>query len=449
MTTAISTPAALWPSRRAAPCSASSAPPAVATSTTSSVRTVEGSATSVCQCAAPKRASAKKAARRSGSVSERVVATRDEGTAATSPPIAPASAGRGRTGLMPPLSRAARRAGAVDQLPGAAGDGEGRHAGRGSGDGVTTKRAAAGRCLSARGARLRSAPVTHRTEPARGSSAPPWGALPASTSASRACSAGQEPRSRRDVDRPPLARQQQRAAALARQVHAQRRGRAHGHVERLLAGRRAGVEHDQRRGVEVGDQSPLDHLAGASDRRPVDARRWRALAIRAQAVDLELRGRGVEAPAADADVPAAAGTGDAAARTVAAGRDHRLDARQHEHLFPLAADDLALVQDAADRGSRAAPARAGAARDARSARRCAAAAPSAPRSAPSGRAAARSAPRRAGAALPSAPGSAAGTAPPRARCAGPSWRVRRAPRAASSTQTAAATPSTSSATPGT
>ena len=72
-----------------------------------------------------------------------------------------------------------------------------------------------------------------------------------------------------------------------------------------LAGRRR-VEHDQRGGVELGDQPPLEHLAAAGHRRPVDARGGRALAVRSQPVDLELGGRRVEPPARQPGLGAAA-----------------------------------------------------------------------------------------------------------------------------------------------
>ena len=118
---------------------------------------------------------------------------------------------------------------------------------------------------------------------------------------------------------------------LAGEVHGQRGGGAHGGVERLGRGRRARVEHDQRPRVGLGDQLALHQPGAARDARPVDARRGRALAVRAQAVDLGLGGGGQRGAGVRVlGVLPAAGGGD------------RDDAREHEHLVGLAAGDHPL-----------------------------------------------------------------------------------------------------------
>ena len=134
-----------------------------------------------------------------------------------------------------------------------------------------------------------------------------------------------------DLDRPAVPRQEHRAAVLAAQPDAQRRGRAHRHVELLLTRRVGRVHHDQRRGVELRHEPPLEHLAVARHGRPVDARGRRAVAVLAQPVDLELRRGGVEPPPRQARLRAEPG-GRARAGTAAAGRGDRLDARQDQHL---------------------------------------------------------------------------------------------------------------------
>ena len=59
--------------------------------------------------------------------------------------------------------------------------------------------------------------------------------------------------------------------ARARWTHSDARG-AHRHVERLRARGRRGVEHHQRRRVELRHEPALEHLAAAGHGRPVDAR---------------------------------------------------------------------------------------------------------------------------------------------------------------------------------
>ena len=101
-----------------------------------------------------------------------------------------------------------------------------------------------------------------------------------------------------------------------------------------------GIHHDQRGGVELRDQPALEHLAVASHGRPVDARGGCTLPVRAQAVDLELGGGGVEPPPREARLRAHPSlcTG---ARAAAAGSGDRLDPRKHEHLLAAVALDLA------------------------------------------------------------------------------------------------------------
>jgi len=48
------------------------------------------------------------------------------------------------------------------------------------------------------------------------------------------------------------------------------------------------IEHDQGPRIPSRDQAPLDHLAGARHRRPVDPARRAAVAVGPQPVDLEL-----------------------------------------------------------------------------------------------------------------------------------------------------------------
>ena len=226
---------------------------------------------------------------------------------------------------------------------------------------------AGGQRSSARGGAREPRPVTQITAPPRGPSTDAGGAGPLSTSASRACTPAQPARSwpisigRRS----PGSRIAQPPARA--EVDAQRRRRAHRHVEPLLARGRGRVEHDQRSGVELGDQPALEHLAAPRHRRPVDARRRRALAVRPQAVDLELGERGVEAPPQHAGV-------DAGAAAVARARRRRR--RAPSPAPPAAAPaprrrprrQLARRTAAAGRGSPAARARARAGRGARSGR---------------------------------------------------------------------------------
>ena len=146
-----------------------------------------------------------------------------------------------------------------------------------------------------------------------------------------------------DVDRPTVARQKHGATVAAGEPHAQRRGCADRLVEGLLVRGSGRVHHDQRRRVELGDQAALEHLAVASHGRPVDPRGGRALPVRAQAVDLELRRGGVQPPPGEARLRAHPGLGTGA-RTAAAGRGHRLDPREHEHLLPAVALELARVE---------------------------------------------------------------------------------------------------------
>jgi hypothetical protein len=125
--------------------------------------------------------------------------------------------------------------------------------------------------------------------------------------------------------RAPVAGQQQRTAAGAGQVHAQRRGGAHGRVEVLLARGPAGVEDDERARVAVGAQPALHELAAARQSRPEDARRRGAGPVGPQAVEVDLGG--------DRRAPTA--RGEAAAVAVAGRRDDLLQARQDEQLGGL------------------------------------------------------------------------------------------------------------------
>ena len=105
---------------------------------------------------------------------------------------------------------------------------------------------------------------------------------------------GPRPELRVDLQRTALARHEQRASAGRRQVDADRGRRANRGVKRVLIGRIEPVQHHERRRVGAGDQPVLHHLAGAGHGRPVDARRWAAVAVRTQPVDLEVDRPGVE-----------------------------------------------------------------------------------------------------------------------------------------------------------
>ena len=165
------------------------------------------------------------------------------------------------------------------------------------------------RARAARAARQpRPSAVTQRIAPAR-SSRPANGArvararpAPAARAAAATSAARGRPRSAR---RSPGRSSEQPPGA--REVHGERRGGAHGGVERLLARRPARVQHHQRARVGVGDQPPLHHLAAAGDGRPVDARRGRALAVGAQRVELELGALDGERRPVGLDAGAAAG----------------------------------------------------------------------------------------------------------------------------------------------
>ena len=134
-----------------------------------------------------------------------------------------------------------------------------------------------------------------------------------------------------DHVRAAVAGQQQAAAAALGEVHGQRGGGADGGVERLGRLRRARVEHDQRPRVGLGDQLALHQPGAAGEGRPVDARGGRALAVRAQAVDLGLGGGGQR------------GAGVRVLGVLPARRGgDREDAREHEQLVGLAAGDHAL-----------------------------------------------------------------------------------------------------------
>src|SRR5215204_3183366 len=80
------------------------------------------------------------------------------------------------------------------------------------------------------------------------------------------------------------------------EVDAERAGGPHRLVECLLARRTGGVQDHERGGVEPCHETALEHLARAREGRPVDPRRRGALAVRPQAVDLELGGGPIEAP---------------------------------------------------------------------------------------------------------------------------------------------------------
>ena len=125
--------------------------------------------------------------------------------------------------------------------------------------------------------------------------------------------------------RAPVAGQQQRAAAGAGQVHAQRRRGAHGGVEVLLARGPARVEDDERARVAVGAQPALHELAAAGEPGPEDARRRRAGPVGPQAVEVDLGG--------DRRAPAA--RRQAGAVAFARRRDHLLQARQDQQLGGL------------------------------------------------------------------------------------------------------------------
>ena len=174
---------------------------------------------------------------------------------------------------------------------------------------------------SPRGGRSSARAATKTTRPRRFWAADSAGPVRSSSSARRTCACGQAEQVGLDRRRAAVARQQQRAAGWRGEVHGQRRGGAHRGVERLLRRRRARVEDDQRARVGLGDQLALHQPGAAGERRPVDARGGRALAVLAQAVDLGLGG---------GDQRRAGVRGDAVA--AARGRADREHARQHEHL---------------------------------------------------------------------------------------------------------------------
>ena len=111
-------------------------------------------------------------------------------------------------------------------------------------------------------------------------------------------------------------------------------------VERLLGPRQRRVDRNQRRRVGAGDQPALDQLAGSRHGRPVDSRGGAALAIGAQAVDLELDRTRIEAACRRAVLePGDRARADPVGAT--AGGEHRLDPRQDQELAGIIAfDDL-------------------------------------------------------------------------------------------------------------
>ena len=122
-----------------------------------------------------------------------------------------------------------------------------------------------------------------------------------------------------------VAGEQQRAAAGAGQVHAQRGGGAHGRIEVLRARRVAGIEDDERARVAVGAQPALHELAAARQPLPEDARRRRAGPVGAQAVEIDLGG----------DRRASSARRQSAAVALAGRRHHLLQAWQDEQLGGL------------------------------------------------------------------------------------------------------------------
>jgi hypothetical protein len=98
-----------------------------------------------------------------------------------------------------------------------------------------------------------------------------------------------------DLEHPRRGRDREAAAGGEREAAGERRGRADGAVEGVLARRCGRVEDHQGAAAGAGVEAALDHLAGAGDGRPVDPRCGTALAIGAQAVDFDLD-RGGAAP---------------------------------------------------------------------------------------------------------------------------------------------------------
>ena len=87
-----------------------------------------------------------------------------------------------------------------------------------------------------------------------------------------------------------MPRQQQRASGGRGEEYAQRGRGADRAVKGLTVIGILGIQHDERDGLGPRDHPALVHLAASRDRRPVDAGCGAALAIRAQAVNLELNG---------------------------------------------------------------------------------------------------------------------------------------------------------------
>ena len=154
------------------------------------------------------------------------------------------------------------------------------------------------------------------------------GPAPSSTSARRTCRCGQPVSvgSSAVGRRSPGSRSAQPPAWPGRRTATRRRARRR---RGPRAAGRARVEHDQRARIAVGAQAALHELAAAGQARPVDPRRGRALAVGAQAVEVDLGGH--------RRAPAAAGQPVPSPRPVG---HHRLQARQDQQLVgPGGGDD--------------------------------------------------------------------------------------------------------------
>ena len=123
-----------------------------------------------------------------------------------------------------------------------------------------------------------------------------------------------------DRDGPPLAGQQQRAAAALGQVDGQRRRGAHRRVAVVGVGRAREVDDDERPRVAARPQVALVQLAGPRVDLPGDARRRGTGPVHAQPVEIDLGSRGGKTVADGRPPP-----------TPRCGVD-AFDARQDQHL---------------------------------------------------------------------------------------------------------------------
>ena len=155
----------------------------------------------------------------------------------------------------------------------------------------TTIRQPPGVRPSPRGGRSITRAATKTTSPRRFWAAVSAGPAASSISASRTCACGQASRSGSIVTarRSPGSSSPQ-PVLRAKWTVSEAAARTLASSASCEAGR-ARVEHDERPRVGLGDQLALHQPGAARDGRPVDARRGRALAVLAQAVDLGL-GRG-------------------------------------------------------------------------------------------------------------------------------------------------------------